>query len=858
MKPKNTNPTEKKQKQTKQQQNKIDEKPKEKKLVSSSSTKDKANIQAQYPNQLNQKQKKNNNLTDSKSPKKIDQNQQKEKNNERKRVLSVSQEKDRNNKSNISKKNDVKTKKGRNLSMEKVPNTYQEGVKSPTNLKVYQDNKKNKKKKEEEKVDPFIQNYDPNLYGFNLYKHIKENFRNKDKLCKDALTKESLYCIDCKTSTCNKCLLNHVHKGHNLIPKYIYYDPDDKIYSDTFNDIDTIFNENPEYLDNQKLKEELKKAVTININLLTKRLNEIKSKKLKELDELFNLTEGCIKDLNEKKEKLKKDLKAYLKKQKDFYYIQVKDENDENLTKKDPDFDPLKSIENENDNLETHSNNDSFNSIFLISYDLFKNTSFINGEIVKLIRNINENRNKYLNEFNENINQIKEDIEKLAKPFKGEFDYSDLNTDFYKMVNDKLDKYNEKIDSMKKYIYDMTNKDGNYDAIDKDIRVSEASIKQNFDNIINFQMADDPTKNLKGKKDTLHRLSLYMNNSMSSDKLQNTIKTMSNSSKDKKGKMRESKLRGIYGSPDEVKLDKDILQRFSAYETYNTVHNHFKYKKPKKKTEEVIEERLFDDEIDKVKPLPGTNEVQLFDKKSTTLTRKKVEFKKKHKYMTFLNGCRYVLIKDMLYIFGGVDKENNPTTIAYVYYIKTNELKLMPEMPKPHSYHSVEYLDFYKSIIVLGGENSATCEIYDLNTGNWKELPDMNIPRAHCNLYLDKFTHVLYAFFGIVGDITDKNNYTDVIECLELKRLSLGWSVIDYENKAEMDFKSGFNKILPISSEMILIYGATNTRDFIKKAAIYLIPKFEIVKIDKRIFKDLGNHDSLRTRKLSKILTSYL
>ena len=59
-------------------------------------------------------------------------------------------------------------------------------------------------------------------YGFNLYKHLKENLRNKDKLCNDILTKETLYCIDCKMSTCKKCLLFHVHKGHNLIPKYIY------------------------------------------------------------------------------------------------------------------------------------------------------------------------------------------------------------------------------------------------------------------------------------------------------------------------------------------------------------------------------------------------------------------------------------------------------------------------------------------------------------------------------------------------------------------------------------------------------------------------------------------------------------
>jgi hypothetical protein len=72
-----------------------------------------------------------------------------------------------------------------------------------------------------------------------------------------------------------------------------------------------------------------------------------------------------------------------------------------------------------------------------------------------------------------------------------------------------------------------------------------------------------------------------------------------------------------------------------------------------------------------------------------------------------------------------------------------------------------------------------------------------------------------------------------------------------------MDFKSGYNKILPLTNEMILIYGATNMRDFIKKAAIYLVPRFEIVKIDKRIFRKI-KENSIHSRILSKILSSYI
>ena len=80
---------------------------------------------------------------------------------------------------------------------------------------------------------------------------------NKDKLCKDKLIKESYYCLNCKISTCKKCLNFNSHKGHTLIPKYLYYECDEKIFNDTFKNIDWVFKENLAILDNNRLKEEL-------------------------------------------------------------------------------------------------------------------------------------------------------------------------------------------------------------------------------------------------------------------------------------------------------------------------------------------------------------------------------------------------------------------------------------------------------------------------------------------------------------------------------------------------------------------------------------------------------------------------
>ena len=76
-------------------------------------------------------------------------------------------------------------------------------------IKSKEFDKKDSKSKEKN-MNPFKDNINVNINPefciFDLYKHIKENLRNKDKLCKDKLTKESYYCLDCKLSTCKKCL----------------------------------------------------------------------------------------------------------------------------------------------------------------------------------------------------------------------------------------------------------------------------------------------------------------------------------------------------------------------------------------------------------------------------------------------------------------------------------------------------------------------------------------------------------------------------------------------------------------------------------------------------------------------------
>ena len=195
----------------------------------------------------------------------------------------------------------------------------------------------------------------------------------------------------------------------------------------------------------KKVNDEAMKAKNILANVEFEKDNEIKEQKLKELDKLFESTDGCVKLLQEKERSVKRDMKNYLEKQKEFYFLQIDEQTDKDKeqNENDPDYDVLKNLNIENKDRKAgmiESNNDTYNSTFLISYDLFKNAKFINGEIKNMINDIQTNKDKYLTEYNMNLNQINEDLDKFSEQFNGVFNYRYLTNDFYKMLDDKLKK----------------------------------------------------------------------------------------------------------------------------------------------------------------------------------------------------------------------------------------------------------------------------------------------------------------------------------------------------------------------------------------------------------------------------------
>ena len=711
-----------------------------------------------------------------------------------------------------------------------------------------------KKDAKSQKIEELFKGADnPPKYTFNLHKHLKENLKFKDKECKDTLSKDSLYCLDCKLSTCKKCKNFSTHNGHSLVLKYPYYLCNKNLINENFVNLNNIFEINPDFLDVKKVKEELKKLVIDSCKILYDKVTEIKNSKLKEIESMFAETENCYETLKQNVNKMKEDIKIFLEKQKNFLCMDIVENNGE-LESNDI-VNNLQPNTKSNFGLITN-NKDGTNSIFLITYDLLKNTENINEQIKYFINNIKVNREKYIGDFTNQKNIIYQNMEQLKKDFDGCINYQFLTSDFYKLIYDKIASYNDRIENMKRKIMEKVNKKGNFEEVEKDNKVSGTHLNLKLEHILNNQVIDqDEAKSILKTKKTFKRTLTSGSRGpfLTSPKsgAGGNLKRLETGIYGERANIVRDK---VYNNCEDVKLDKEALQDYFAYEALNLVDNKFRIKKSKKQAEAEIE---FDEDVDLAKPIPGKPEIQVYDRKTNVIVKRNIKFdKNKHKYVYFLTGCRCVLIKDKLYIFGGVDKENNITKIAWVYYIKENELKPMPEMIHPHAYHAVEFLEYYKSIVIVGGQNCTFCEIYDMKTGIWKDLPQLKIPRAHCILYLDKITHILYAFFGILGKIAEKNNnFSDALESLEFRKLALGWQRVDFNNRTDISFRTGISQLLPLNPDMILVYGGSCMREFVKKSAVYVLPKQEMVKIDNKMFNEI-REASKKSKKLSKILSS--
>ena len=731
------------------------------------------------------------------------------------------------------------------------------------------------KKTNENENKRIIPNLKDELKNINIYQHLRRNILDPKINCKETLSDEIYYCITCKQSTCQKCSLIK-HQNHQIIPKTILYE----FTPNFFDEVQNILKES--YTINDS-KDSYIFLIENQAKELHNKIEEIKDKKIKEINDTFKKAKKCIKELEDNVNEIKNSMEKFYQNNKGFF----------NVIK----------------------NNDFDNSIFLLFYELNFLGYTKNSEMIKRIEKLKSDFVKYKEYFEIH----KEKIIKMMEDFIG-LENPQMNMDdLYWDVKFRIKTYNEMIEKLKQNIYDLMKHSGNINDLKELVNILDSKnkkgiqyifnqeyftknqtqtnnndINNNGENIpsnFNPEIKENKTLDTKrrsrkkftsltkniGRKSSRGNLktdrnysNYFLTQSQKSFSPTNqksyfktTIFSGKNSSSFLNFQSPEASKVALHqlgiNSPKDITLDDKVKKKFFTY-TYIDLYNKLFSNQPRKSFDSNA--RIFADYKNRnnqlkeyVKPIIGTNEIIVYDSTLDKSIRVKVDLtKEKHGYEKFPSGCRHLYIEGKLYICGGVDPLNYPINIALVYQPGSNIINKIDNMPNPHSYHSMEYLENYDCFVVIGGENNICVELFDIFTQKWSTLPELNVPRTNINIYFDEFTSELYALFGALGNYSERKNvYSEVIEVLELNDISSGWCKIDYYKGSSFDIRQEIVTTYPFTRTKLLIYGGKSSRDNENLFGMYLIDSMELIKVDKDVIEKL----KLEQKKIKMMNNAY-
>jgi hypothetical protein len=111
-----------------------------------------------------------------------------------------------------------------------------------------------------------------------------------------------------------------------------------------------------------------------------------------------------------------------------------------------------------------------------------------------------------------------------------------------------------------------------------------------------------------------------------------------------------------------------------------------------------------------------------------------------------------------------------------------------------------------ESILVIGGQNTKTCEIYSTNTNKWKNLPDLPEYRFKASAITDDATETVYLFGGY--------NLDTKVNCCSVLRLNLKtnytWDTVIVKSGSELLTKHS-SGIVKLGNTIYLFGGVNNT-----------------------------------------------
>ena len=658
-----------------------------------------------------------------------------------------------------------------------------------------------------------------------IFLHLKNNMQNNTYNCK-CETNDRYYCIPCKMTCCSLCNYK-AHQPHILIRM-----KDNQLETGNLNRIFKNFSNNIKksrlISDTAQLKKEIYNDIDLFVDDIIKKLSSFRKNKKDILDKLFDKLELNIKLMDKNLENLKSSLVNFTNKNQKFF----------NLEQNSPE-----------------GNKDLNNTYFLLGYDMINITNQGMNEIYRKVGTIEEDLQNYLDEQYDNFSRMGKSIEKLLQTEEvftdnrstdensktiskkdkkeddtiqmdlnspiGHFMYTinELGEEYFKQVDERINIYNKHIDNFKKIIYNTLNTNGNL----KEIEINLKSIEQ---------------RKLTGAE------SLFSGRDGAK-----------NASADSSFDQSYFNLRKSINSDKDVCLNHSVINKYFGYLFIDLYDKYFKVisKELQSSHADLLIKINEDEELNDIgKIIECTNEIQFYEKKSKKIYKIHVNLTKNpFGYTKFPIGCRSLLLGDKLYITGGRDEYNEYANVL-IFDRRTNAIKRIMDLRIPRAYHTMIYSDTFNSLMVFGGENESSVEIFDPLTNRWQLLPEMKIPRANILYYCDNPRGIIYTMFGNEGCILD-NKYSDIIEFLDLKNIKEGWNVLDYRNKSGVDLKTLMN-IIPLNPDLILLYGGVVCRGHTRSICVFNIIKSEITEVDNKILEKL-RVEAKKSKKLSAIIS---
>jgi hypothetical protein len=174
----------------------------------------------------------------------------------------------------------------------------------------------------------------------------------------------------------------------------------------------------------------------------------------------------------------------------------------------------------------------------------------------------------------------------------------------------------------------------------------------------------------------------------------------------------------------------------------------------------------------------------------------------------FLDFSRSINVQGILYINGGIENTKKSSKVHFSF--KQNTIKREADMLFSHSSHSLIFV-YPNYLYCISGSRTNKCEMYNITTNNWVEIPTLNSERENASLAYHNEQYI-FTFGGLMWDETLQDyNLIETVERLEIGvQMNNRWELVSIIKPDGISIGKSIMAVIPISIDKILLVGGTH------------------------------------------------